>query len=276
MDPGTVDPEVSAAAEELSEWAKDMCDAEIAFDPADVVLTSVMGAMFGALGAAFGDLGTLFDDALAGGLEGDGLDGGLADPNTLVYGDDPELDALWDDCGLGDGDACEELYFRAFGEYETFAQTCGGTIPFRSAFSVDCATKLEPGGPSSYGDDPFLDAFWDLCETGDDGSCDSLAGSAPFDSDYETFGYTCGDRRPADALPCEFQSSGDPFAYGDDPAFDALWDACSVGDGSACSDLYFESPFGSVYERFGSACGDLVRAGRDCARLADLLGGPVG
>ena len=44
-------------------------------------------------------------------------------------------------------------------------------------------------------------------------------------------------------------------SYGDDPALDALWDACAAGDGEACDDLYFQSPIGSEYEEFGDTCG---------------------
>ncbi len=50
---------------------------------------------------------------------------------------------------------------------------------------------------------------------------------------------------------------GSPTArsYGDDPTLDALWDACDAGDGQACDDLFFTSPFGSDYEDFGNTCG---------------------
>ena len=44
-------------------------------------------------------------------------------------------------------------------------------------------------------------------------------------------------------------------AYGDDPALDALWDACEAGDAQACDDLYMDSPLGSEYEEFGGSCG---------------------
>jgi hypothetical protein len=55
----------------------------------------------------------------------------------------------------------------------------------------------------------------------------------------------------------QFDQSGDePQAYGDDPELDALYDACAGGDGQACDDLYFQSPFGSEYEEFGNTCGD--------------------
>ena len=53
----------------------------------------------------------------------------------------------------------------------------------------------------------------------------------------------------------DFESSGDAQSYGDDPELDALYDACADGDGRACDDLYYQSPFGSEYEEFGNACG---------------------
>ncbi|MGY6500536.1 MAG: DUF2510 domain-containing protein [Acidimicrobiales bacterium] len=49
------------------------------------------------------------------------------------------------------------------------------------------------------------------------------------------------------------EGTGD--TYGDDPALDALWDACEGGDFDACDDLYFSAPLGSGYETFGDTCG---------------------
>lgn len=46
-----------------------------------------------------------------------------------------------------------------------------------------------------------------------------------------------------------------PDTYGDDPTFDALWDACEAGDGQACDDLYWQTPVDSAYEEFGATCG---------------------
>ena len=45
----------------------------------------------------------------------------------VTYGDDPELDELWDLCDAGDGVACDELWSRApiGSEYERFGVTCG-------------------------------------------------------------------------------------------------------------------------------------------------------
>ncbi len=43
------------------------------------------------------------------------------------YGDDPELDALWDACAAGDGAACDALFDAAplGSDYERFGSTCG-------------------------------------------------------------------------------------------------------------------------------------------------------
>lgn len=45
-----------------------------------------------------------------------------------TYGDIPELDPLWDQCGAGDDAACDDLYWQSpiGSEYESFAQNCGG------------------------------------------------------------------------------------------------------------------------------------------------------
>lgn len=53
--------------------------------------------------------------------------------------------------------------------------------------------------------------------------------------------------------------------YGDDPALDALWDACEAGDDEACDDLYMRSPFGSEYEEFGDTCAGRGRDGLWCS-----------
>jgi hypothetical protein len=46
----------------------------------------------------------------------------------------------------------------------------------------------------TYGDDPALDELWDACAAGSGKACDDLYFAAPTDSEYETFGYTCGNR----------------------------------------------------------------------------------
>ncbi len=74
---------------------------------------------------------------LADDLEGDlgDLTDGLED-GPQSYGDDAELDALYDACAGGDGQACDDLFFQSplGSEYEDFGNTCGGR-----GFEVTCA-----------------------------------------------------------------------------------------------------------------------------------------
>jgi hypothetical protein len=56
-------------------------------------------------------------------------------------------------------------------------------------------------GPYTYGDDATLDGFWDACEAGSGDACDELYFGSPFGSEYEAYGYTCGNR-PEVALDC--------------------------------------------------------------------------
>ncbi len=47
---------------------------------------------------------------------------------SSTYGDDPELDALWDACDAGDDDACDELFWSSpvGSAYESFGRDCAG------------------------------------------------------------------------------------------------------------------------------------------------------
>ncbi len=47
-----------------------------------------------------------------------------------VYGDDPDLDALWDACDEGDMASCDDLYWSTGvgTEYEAFGETCGNRV----------------------------------------------------------------------------------------------------------------------------------------------------
>jgi hypothetical protein len=47
-----------------------------------------------------------------------------------------------------------------------------------------------------------------------------------------------------------------PMVFGDDAHLDELWLACEAGSGSACDQLFLQSPVGSDYERFGVSCGE--------------------
>ena len=201
--------------------------------------------------------------------------GGTSEPFT--YGDDAVLDGLWDDCEGGDGAACDELYRDSpiGSEYEDFGNTCGGLFG-DDEIPASCEVELGGGtGGSSdeaftYGDDAELDALWDACEDGNGAACDELFWGSPVDSEYETFGNTCGGLFAEDEVPlsCEEEIGGEKIitdddigvsgsSYGDDPVLDALYDACADGDMTACDDLFWDSPIDSEYEDFGQTCGGL-------------------
>ena len=260
--------ELDEAVALVDEWTADACGTAIPVDAEEIVFTTIFASMFGAFGSLFGQLGEdLFDS-------GDILE---PDVTAVTFGDDPDLDDLYSRCGNGDGQACRDLYFSAYGEYELWGQTCGASIPLRQAFSVDCQSKFSSSA-AAYGDDFVLDSLWDECESGVASSCDALFAAAPFGSAYEHYGATCAGTRvdPDIRVPCSFLQSGDVFGYGDDVSFDLLWDSCSVGDLDACDDLFFQTPLQSAYEAFGRVCGDLTEVGRTCENAAAWLGGPVG
>ena len=56
----------------------------------------------------------------------------------ISYGDDPNLDALYDECSQGNGDSCDLLYLASWGseddEYFQFAATCANTEEFDSVW----------------------------------------------------------------------------------------------------------------------------------------------
>ncbi len=163
------------------------------------------------------------------------------------------------------------------------ADTTAETAPAETAPPATAADELassddrpadwDPSEPYGYGDDAGFDALWDACAAGDGDACSELFWTSPGDSAYEEYGLdqmfatdggfgdddgdddrvTTGDPL-ADALAMERPADWDPsepFTYGDDAEFDALWDACDDGDAEACSDLFWNSPLDSAYEAFG-------------------------
>ena len=110
-------------------------------------------------------------------------------------GTDPTLDSLVTACENEDWAACDQLFNDAplGSEYEEFGDTCGN----RTSGGTYCVEEFgEPTGsdtgPTTYGDDPALDVLWDACAAGDGQACGDLYFDAPFDSEYEEFGRTCG------------------------------------------------------------------------------------
>jgi hypothetical protein len=121
------------------------------------------------------------------------------------YGDDVQLDALWDACADGDMDACDNLYNEAPAgtKYQEFGGTCGDR---REGSSLGYCPELR----ATYGDDPVLDGFWDACEAADWRACDRLYFDSPSNSVYAEFGSTCGYRTSKTYGACEaFPPEGD-------------------------------------------------------------------
>jgi hypothetical protein len=128
-----------------------------------------------------------------------------ASGGAQAYGDDPALDALYDECEAGDFQACDDLYMDSpFGsEYEDFGDTCGERNE-PQGYCVDLYSdgggddgstdSIDGSGAMSYGDNAQLDALYDQCEAGDFQACDTLYMESDFGSEYEDFGDTCGDR----------------------------------------------------------------------------------
>jgi hypothetical protein len=156
-----------------------------------------------------------------------------------TYGDDPQLDALWDGCDAEAFDACDELYQVApvGSEYEWFGGSCGGRIDGVEG----CEAFLGRTEP-----DAELEELAASCEEGSMEACDELFHASPVGSDVEEFASTCGYRR--DHRPCA-------FTYGDSPRLDELWNGCEEGVWEACNDLWRTSEVESEYEWFGATCG---------------------
>jgi S1-C subfamily serine protease len=70
---------------------------------------------------------------------------------------------------------------------------------------------------------------------------------------------------PEPAEPDTWSSGAE--TYGDSPTLDALWDLCEGGDVQSCDDLWWMSPEGSDYERFGDTCGDRNRPAGWCTDI---------
>lgn len=172
---------------------------------------------------------------------------------TTVDDDDADDDSDDDDAngGLGGSisgnDALMDLFIQGVMQGSDLSEDqarCFSEEFFENE-SLDLEELMEE--PDSMGSNPaVLGAFLDIFET-----CDI---------DPATLGGT----GTGSGITSDGQS------YGDDPELDALWDKCEDGDGEACDDLYFNSPFGSEYEEFGDTCGGRRPAGTVFCEFEDL------
>lgn len=131
------------------------------------------------------------------------------DPQS--YGDDPELDALWDSCEAGNMADCDDLYFSSSigTDYEEFGNTCGNTT--ENSYGL-CEYDISLGtSGGAYGDDPEMDALWDSCEAGDMADCDELWWNSSIGSEYEMFAESCGGRTQDASGTCELLESTGGF-----------------------------------------------------------------
>lgn len=88
----------------------------------------------------------------------------------------------------------------ATGDSSGTQRAIGTTAPSTTsppATSPPTTTTMEIAAIDSFGDDAALDAMWTACADGDLESCDMLWLTAPPDSAYEAYGYSCGDRGSA-------------------------------------------------------------------------------
>lgn len=162
-------------------------------------------------------------------LGGDGGGPALATeltPQSPAPGVDAELDVWWADCAGGSAAACAQmtLVAPAGSDYATFGLTCGGrTLGHCAALLGDDGPPPALDGKSptarAPGDDEYLDTLWERCADRSAVACAALVTHGPPNSDYGTFGASCGWRAVA---PCEWLfaqlDTDDPQVPGDESA----------------------------------------------------------
>jgi len=231
---------------------------------------------------------------------------------------DVALDELTANCIIADMQACDDLYRQseAGSLHEVAGDTCAGRQV--EATGVLCATAFPaweqlldvttanalpataelaaPTDPAGLGDDPVADALAAACFGGVLSSCDDLYWRSPVDSDYETYGSTCGGRLTEGVAglcteqgaveptgPVLPAATIEPTGLGTDPSLDALAADCQAGAMFACDRLYFASDDGTAYLDYGVTCAgrqapdtgnfchELVGFPEPTADLSDLL-----
>lgn len=157
---------------------------------------------------------------------------GLDAEKATSYGDDDDLDALYDSCAAGDMTACDDLYYDApytssgTSEYREFAESCG---------------------------DSGLTAIGGMCEYEQDKATDTGEATTP-----DTSGSAMNAEAALDLMQILVDGAAAPEAsqnYGDNHLLDKFWDECSAGDDNQCGWLYLTSPEGSGYRAHAETCG---------------------
>ena len=185
--------------------------------------------------------------------------------------DEPAIDELSSeayrtDCGAGDMEACDLLFWTSDlgSDDEAFASTCGGTEPDGSSAGM-CAVDV--------------DSLAADCANADLVACDMLYAWSPDDEDLMELATTCGgtadgsapgmcssatialedfrtDCENGDMEACGSLYFSSPYESDDEQfALDSLRTGCADGEMLACDLLYMSSPYQSDDEEFGGSCG---------------------
>lgn len=176
---------------------------------------------------------------------------------SVLEASEANADRIADDlaereAALAEREEALDAYRAATVDFLTFAFTEGSGIDPAGADCMATALVDEQGG----------DALRRVVAAATGGA----GGVGALGRDLDRVAPDCGvdlDQLAADAIPGE--------AYGDNPELDALYDACTAGDGAACDDLYFASAVDTEYERYGLTCGDRFTVAEAPALCADAI-----
>jgi len=159
---------------------------------AGVVTLLVLGGIAGAVVLAGGDDGSsgslsANERAAEAARDADSPDDvEVPEPDEFAdLGDDPQLDALAEECFDGDPSSCDDLYRDSDvgSDYEEYGGTCGGRTG-----------SGQLGGCHERYPDPDFAELRRECGGGDDAACDELYLLSPDRSLDEEYGATCGGR----------------------------------------------------------------------------------
>ena len=156
------------------------------------------------------------------------------------YGDDPELDDLYDECKSGDMAACDELYETApsadaGSEYKDFGGDCGGVDTGGTDGWCEFYQNQNSADPEDQAD--AADALEDYS----DDSSDEMT--------YEDWLQLAKNLAAMGGSPEESQS------YGDNTVLDVWWDQCTSGMDNTCMTLWLVSAEGTEYRAHAASCG---------------------